>query len=169
MSTKILLSFLILSGLILPGCASLKQDSFAIYLLAEEIPPTNLTQSDINQLILQDGPVISEADIVSYDESDHIIELTPNAYIRLQHIFPMPVKVEDIPFVVCVEKERIYTGTFMTPASSVSYDGVVIDEPLDKTKRPFKSLWDTPHKKLLQELIQEQISGSWKPWREAIS
>lgn len=163
MSTQILLSFLILSGLILPGCAPLKQDSFAIYLLVEEIPPTNLMQSNINQLILQDAPVISEADIVSYDESDHIIELTASAYIRLQQIFPLPVKVEGIPFVVCVGKERIYTGTFMTPASSVGYDGVVIDEPLDKTKTTIQTLWDTPHKKPLQDLIQEQLHGAWKP------
>jgi len=131
---KIFFAFLILSDLLLQGCTPARKDGFAIYLLSEEFPPANLTQTDINQLILQDSPIISDEDIVSYDQSNHIIELTSDAYARVQRIFPMPVRVEGIPFVVCVGKERIYTGVLMTPASSISYDGVVIGQPLDKAK-----------------------------------
>src|SRR5690606_17833312 len=69
--------------------------------------------------------------IISYDPSDHTIELTRKAYNRIQRIFPLPVKVDGIPFVVCAGDERIYTGAFWTPLSSLSYDGVIIMQPLD--------------------------------------
>ena len=34
-----------------------------------------------------------------------------------------------MPFVVAVDAEPIYSGAFYTPASSISYDGVVIMQP----------------------------------------
>jgi hypothetical protein len=43
----------------------------------------------------------------------------------------MPVRVDGIPFVVCVGTERIYTGGFWTPLSSLAYDGVIIMQPWD--------------------------------------
>ncbi|MDH4209321.1 MAG: hypothetical protein OEV76_10635, partial [Anaerolineae bacterium] len=46
-------------------------------------------------------------------------------------LFTLPVEVRGIPFVVCVGTDRIYAGAFMTPASSISFDGVVILEPFD--------------------------------------
>ena len=46
-------------------------------------------------------------------------------------MFPQPVKVAGIPFVVCVGSQRIYSGALWTPASSVSYDGVVILQLFD--------------------------------------
>lgn len=134
MLNKIFLYIFILSGLTVQACTPAREEGFGIYLLAEEFPSIDLAQTDINQLILEDSPVISEEDIISYDKSDHIIELTPHAYIRIRHIFPMPVIVEGISFVACVGKERIYTGTFISPVSSISHDGVVIIEPMDEIK-----------------------------------
>jgi hypothetical protein len=58
------------------------------------------------------------------------LELTDAAYRRIQALFVTPVKVSGLPFVVCVGAERIYTGAFWTPLSSLSYDGVVILQPL---------------------------------------
>ena len=46
----------------------------------------------------------------------------------------MPIKAEGIPFVVCVGEQRIYSGAFWTPVSSISYNGVVIMEPYDETQ-----------------------------------
>ena len=43
----------------------------------------------------------------------------------------MPVKVDGIPFVVCVGEQPIYAGAFWTPLSSLSFDGVVIMQPFD--------------------------------------
>jgi hypothetical protein len=113
------------------GCQSPKNDGFAIYLLTQDISATKLSQSDIGQLILQREPILSSDDILSYDKTNHSLELTQAAYTRIQQIFPMPVKVDGIPFVVCVGKERIYLGAFWTPVSSLSYDGVVILQPFE--------------------------------------
>ena len=119
----------IIYALAISGCQLIRKDGFAIYLLAHAVPTSDLSQSDINQLILESKPIISADDIISYGKTDHIMQLTQAAYIRVQKIFPMPVKVDGLPFVVCVGKERIYTGAFWTPVSSISYDGVVIMQP----------------------------------------
>lgn len=130
-SKKILLSLIPFLGLALTGCQATQPDGFAIYLLDPPVPTDQLNRLDIDELILQNKPILSSNDIISYDPSDHTIELTRKAYNRIQRIFPLPVKVDGIPFVVCAGDERIYTGAFWTPLSSLSYDGVIIMQPLD--------------------------------------
>ena len=117
------------------GCQTAKNDDFAIYLLAQNIPARELSQTDIGQLVLETKPIISSDDIVSYDKTSHSIELTQTAFTRIQQIFPVPVELDGIPFVVCVGKERIYAGAFWTPRSAINYDGVVIMQSFgaDKT------------------------------------
>jgi hypothetical protein len=122
---------IIIFSLILLGCQPAQNDHFAIYLLSQDIPATELSQIDIGQLTLESSPILSNDDIVSYDKTRHIVELTQAAFDRIQGIFTLPVKVDGIPFVVCVGKERIYTGAFWTPLSSLSYDGVVIMQTFD--------------------------------------
>jgi len=126
------LSFLlvIIYVLAISGCQPGKDDDFAIYLLAQDIPAAKLSQIDIDRLILENKPIISGDDIISYEKTDHMMELTRAAYSRVQQVFPMSVTVNGLPFVVCVGKERIYTGAFWTPISSISYDGVVIMQPV---------------------------------------
>ena len=119
---------------IFSGCRPEKNNEFAIYTLKQEIPATQLDQVDINQLELASKPIISADDIVSYDQTSHVIELTRKAYTRVQELFTLPVKVEGIPFVVCVGMERIYSGAFMTPVSSIALDGVVISQPFGSEK-----------------------------------
>ena len=123
--------FLIVFTFALSGCQPEINAHFAIYLLAQDIPTADLSQTDINQLNLESKPLISSDDIVSYEKTTHTIELTQDAYSRIQKVFPTPVRVNGIPFVVCVGKERIYTGAFWTPLSSLSYDGVVIMQSFD--------------------------------------
>ena len=134
MSRKMLLFLVTVLGSVISGCWSVKEDHFAIYLLAEDIPATDLSQLDISQVHLESEPIISSEDVVVYDNTSHTIELTQAAYARLLEIFPMPVKVTGSPFVICIGKERIYAGAFWTPLSSLSYDGVVILQPMDTTK-----------------------------------
>jgi len=131
---KTLLLLLIVFALSFSGCKTTKKDNFAIYLIAQDIPATELSQIDIGQLVLETESVLSSDDIVSYDKTSHDIELTQAAFSRIQQIFPLPVKVDGIPFVVCVGKERIYTGAFWTSLSSISYDGVVIMQSFDSDK-----------------------------------
>lgn len=122
-----LLIFVLIS--VAAGCRAQEPDSFGIYLLAEEMPATQLAGADIQALELQPDPVIGPDDIVAYDGRTHEIELTRAAYRRVQELFPLPVRVDGIPFVVRVGTEAIYAGAFWTPLSSLSYDGVIIMHP----------------------------------------
>jgi len=108
---------------------------FAIYLVSQDMSASEASEMDLDQLTLENEPLISGEDIISYQPANHIIELTPAAYRRFQGAFPRPVKVAGIPFVVCVGSQRIYAGALWTPASSISYDGVIILQPFDSDGR----------------------------------
>jgi len=112
-------------GLALGGCGA-KPGGFALFLLADDRPATALASVSLADLPLHDEPLLTDEDLAWYDEATHEMELTPDGYARLQQVFPTPVRVDGIPFVVCVGRERIYAGAFWTPVSSLSYDGVVI-------------------------------------------
>jgi hypothetical protein len=71
-------------------------------------------KADLSRLHLSEPPLISEADIISYDFSNHIITLKPEAFARIPTIAP----VRGTPFVVVADGQRIYLGGFMTPISS---------------------------------------------------
>ncbi len=131
MLKKTLLLLIIVFALTFSGCQTAQNDHFAIYLLAQDIPARELAQIDIGQFVLESEPIISSDDIVSYDQTSHRIELTPAALTRIQQIFPIPVELDGIPFVVCVGKEQIYAGAFWTPRSAINYNGVVIMQSFD--------------------------------------
>jgi hypothetical protein len=120
---------------ILMGCIPSEVRGFSIYLLADEVPATELSFVDLNDLELQEEPILSGDDIIAYSRETHEIELTAEGYERIQQLFTLPGQVGGIPFVVCVGGERVYAGAFWTPASSVSFDGVVIWEPFDPDER----------------------------------
>jgi hypothetical protein len=111
------------------GCQQQTSADIGIYLLAEDGPATQLAERDLNTIALQEQPVISINDIISYDRNSHEMQLTGAAYRRVQELFPLPVRVDGIPFVVRVGDEPIYAGAFWTPLSSLSYDGVIIMQP----------------------------------------
>ncbi|KAF0109577.1 MAG: Uncharacterized protein FD147_2179 [Chloroflexi bacterium] len=129
--SKKTLFLLIVLAFAFSSCQPVTNNDFAIYLLSKDTSTFDLAQVDINQLDIETEPIISIEDIVSYDKTNHVIELTPEGITRAQQILPMPVKVDGIPFVVCVGKERIYTGAFWSLHSSLIYDGVVILQPFD--------------------------------------
>ena len=79
----------------------------------------------------QEQPILTTRDITCYNLSQHEIELTDNAYRRIQQLFSTPVKTDGIPFVVTVGEIPIYTGAFWTPLSSLSYNGIVIMQPME--------------------------------------
>ena len=49
---------------------------------------------------------------------------------RVRALFEPPVPTGGVPFVMTANGERIYAGAFWTMLSSLSYDGVVILDPL---------------------------------------
>ena len=95
------------------------------------MPATELSNFELEDIELQPEPILSTKDIVSYSAASHEMELTPEAYERIQGLFGLPVEVRGIPFVVTVGDERIYAGGFWTPLSSLSSEGVTIGQPLD--------------------------------------
>ncbi len=122
-------------ALILVGCIPSQARGFSIYLLADEVPATELSMVDLDGLELQEEPIVFDDDIIAYSRETHEIELTAEAYERIQQLFTPPVEVRGIPFVVRVDAERIYAGAFVTPVSSISFDGVVIGQPFDRDRR----------------------------------
>ncbi len=130
--------FVILLALILVGCTPSKAGSFSIYLLANEVPATELSTVDLTELELQKEPILSMDDIVAYSKDTHEIEVTAEAYERIQRLYSLPVEVRGMPFVVCVGRDPVYAGAFWTPLSSLSFDGVVIMQPFDTDRRVIK-------------------------------
>lgn len=104
----------------------------AIYLTSRDVPAAELATVDVRSLQLREPPLVTSADMITYDPATHEIELTPEAYARVQQVFRLPVDVDGVPFVVTVGRQPIYAGALWTPLSSLSFDGVVIMQPLEE-------------------------------------
>jgi hypothetical protein len=100
-----------------------KVGGFAIYLADQSVETAHLMELDVDSIPLEDTPVITINDIISYKKNTHGIELTPSAYDRLMQ---MGVPVDGSPFVVCLDGKPVYAGAFWVVWSSLSFDGVVI-------------------------------------------
>jgi hypothetical protein len=59
---------------------------------------------------LGDHPLISDADLVAYDFTNHVMTVKPEVFRRLPG--------GEVPFVVVADGERIYLGAFTTWLSS---------------------------------------------------
>ena len=70
---------------------------------------------DLSHIQLAETPLISEADIISYDVSNHVVTLKPEALVRIQEV---DVDLRGTPFVVVADGQRIYLGGFMNQVSS---------------------------------------------------
>lgn len=102
----------------------LQESSFGLYLLAKDIPTNQIASVDLNTLELQDEPLISIDDIITYSQDTHEIQLTAEMMDRIASLRP---PTSGTPFVVCAGGERIYWGAFWPGYSSQSFDGIVID------------------------------------------
>jgi phosphate transport system substrate-binding protein len=108
-----------------PLGGSMPDDTFAIYLVDEATSTAELAETALEDLELEDTPIISAADIAAYARESHQIELVPEAYGSLFAFFDR-MGISGRPFVVCVGSQRIYAGAFWTPVSSQSFDGIAI-------------------------------------------
>lgn len=122
---KILVSALIASLLLISltfgGCPSQKGERFSIYLTRDNTPVSKLPA--LNQIELADQPLIAIDDIVSYNQETHEIELTADAYQRVNEL---DIPTSGMVFVACVDSQPVYWGAFWAPYSSQSFDGVII-------------------------------------------
>jgi hypothetical protein len=107
------------------GCTAPKNEGFAIYLTANETSPQDMMK--LSTYSLANKPIISTADVVSYNSSTHEITLTHAAYER---VAGLQVLMMGKSFVVCVDKKPVYWGVFMAYVSSYLFPGVTIMQPL---------------------------------------
>jgi hypothetical protein len=125
----VFLLFLLAAASVSIACRPVPSDRFAIYLLAEDSDAPSLADRDLGSLPLQDQPLLSSDDFISYRAETHEVQLQASTCQELQQALPQNIGVRGVPFVVCVGSERIYAGAFWTPLSSLSFDGVVILQP----------------------------------------
>lgn len=115
---------LLLMPFLFSGCYSVSpaQKGFGIYLTESNIPPSQM--EILSRVAIVKSPIISSNDIKSYNWDTHEIELTPEAYQRLD---TMPVPTTGTSFVVCVDDSPVYWGAFWAGYSSQSFSGVTIN------------------------------------------
>jgi hypothetical protein len=82
---------------------------FSVYLVAQAITAHEMLEINLDELELEDSPIISIDDVVAYAPTTHEMQLTESAYERIGRL---EVPVQGLPFVVCVGRERIYGGAF---------------------------------------------------------
>lgn len=78
----------------------------------------------IHLLEVSDEPLISIEDVVSYNPAGYELTLTEEAFARYK---ALDIPVSGLPFLVTVHDKVIYKGTFCTPISSLSNQGIVIE------------------------------------------
>ncbi|MGA2622650.1 MAG: hypothetical protein ABSF91_02250 [Bacteroidota bacterium] len=137
---KAMLSYLILSSLLLFGCKEKTTQStpstpqFAIYLLSDTTitgyAAWNMSQ---DSLVLASEPLVRQDDIKSYWWSTHSFTLQPTLDSVFKRMSTLRGKSFGVPFVVTVDNERIYLGAFWWAYSSsipqVAYIDVILPSP----------------------------------------
>jgi hypothetical protein len=111
---------------------------FSIYLVKQEISSEMILETDLDQLELEEVPILSLADITTYTWETHEMELTPSAYGRLAELQTSVLGAAGWPFVICVGSERVYSGAFWTSYSSAVFGGIVIDVYPTERYRPVR-------------------------------
>ena len=102
------------------GCQGVRGDGprLAIFLVQKASP-------DLNKIELQDAPLLTDEDIVSYNWRDHVLVLTDEGFGKLPT--SEGVGVYGKPFIVVADGTRCYLGAFWTGFSSVIHPNPVID------------------------------------------
>ena|GEM_PF-1126200 len=100
---------------------------FSIYLVKQEISSDMILEANLDQLELEDTPILSVEDIIAYTWETHEMELTPSAYGRIAQLQISISLGAGLPFMICVGSERVYSGAFWTSYSSAIFGGIVID------------------------------------------
>ena len=97
--------------------AGVDAGEFAIYAVTHKMAIDEILQTNLDNFDQMEKPIISVDDIVAYHKETHEIELSQSGLARFNSA---PGVIAGQPFVVCVGKERIYSGLFWSTAFSMS-------------------------------------------------
>ena len=115
----------------------LEGEAFELYLVADEqMAGPDIKNYELSELPLAAEPIITTENIENYLWDVHAINLKPDFYKQFLAIFSAGMPMSGVPFVILSNNERIYAGAFWSPASSLSFDGVVIMQPFDPSGQP---------------------------------
>ncbi|MFN2303619.1 MAG: hypothetical protein ACK2TV_07785 [Anaerolineales bacterium] len=116
---------------------SMDAEAFELYLVADpQITGPDLPFYDLEDLPLDEQPIITTQDLIWYNWEYHSFELKEEIYAQVIALFSQHVPMSGLPFVLLSNGERIYAGAFWSPASSLHFGGVVIMHPFDPTGGP---------------------------------
>jgi hypothetical protein len=122
--TRVLFVCLCMLGLFAPSCRDLEEGveqsrDWAIYRLADPTVTSDKIQNEpLTRLTLAAVPFISEGDIRVYHWKTHTVECTESTVSLLDSFALHGGSTRGVPFMVTVDKERIYVGTFWWGYSS---------------------------------------------------
>lgn len=130
MTKKTLTVVLIFIILLLNSACSLNKNDdvntnsnpgFAIYLV-KDANASEAIKKDINKLVLEDEPIITDENISSYIWKEHKVILIKDEKLQstVMEKIDMKVPTHGKPFVVVCNGERIYIGLFWSLLSSLS-------------------------------------------------
>ncbi len=126
---------LVVIGLVLVGLTGCGGEAPAsaveVYLLAGDVPPSELAA--LGDPEPAEKPLLSRAEIVSYREDTHEIELTAGGF---EAVRDLEVPVSGRSFAVCIDRRPVYVGAFWAAYSSLSFDGVIIETTLTTEEHP---------------------------------
>lgn len=125
--TLLLAALAVVLGACTPAPAA-SGGGIAIYLPAQPMSGREVLAADLNTLTLQSQPIIAADEILSYSASSHDLTLAPGAIARLRG-FKVPV--QGLGFVIRDGSAPLLAGAFWTPISSLSFDGLTINVPLE--------------------------------------
>jgi len=112
--------------------APLEGEPFAIYLLGDsQITSPELKNYELDKLPLNVMPILTTKDLVSYDWERHGMNLTENAYLKMMSLFMSGLPSNGVPFVLVAYEQPVYAGAFWSPLSTLSFDGVIVFQPVD--------------------------------------
>lgn len=75
----------------------------------------------LDALVLEETPFLTDRDLITYDWSQHLMAITPEAFSRFPTWTQIPPRGK--PFVVIADGIRCYRAAFSNPLSSVGFGG----------------------------------------------
>ncbi len=92
---------------------------FSVYLVKTHITMLDLKTVSLRSVVLEDVPLFTIDDVISYSKSTHHIALTERAFDNFL------AAGSGRPFAVCIGRKPVYLGFTWRDISSQAFDGVV--------------------------------------------